>query len=136
MVGVFFVIIPRSTYKNNRQITMKSALFSLIGLLTTVAAGGVQVSTVSGRRECIVTANGNKVSDVENVLKAFDRCGKSGNIIFPEGENYWIDRKLNPHVNDVHIQWRGEWTVGKHHPARADVQHVDRMADICAATVL
>ncbi|WYZ46613.1 hypothetical protein EsH8_IX_000838 [Colletotrichum jinshuiense] len=89
---------------------MKSALFSLIGLLTTVAAGGVQVSTVSGRRECTVTANGNKVSDVGNVLEAFDRCGKSGNIIFPEGENYWIDRKLNPHVNDVHIQWRGEWT--------------------------
>ncbi|KAL0945023.1 extracellular exo-polygalacturonase [Colletotrichum truncatum] len=89
---------------------MKSLALVFLGLSITVLAGSVQVSTVDGRPQCTVTANGDKKSDVENILAAFDKCGKSGNIVFPKDQNYWIDQKLNPRVNDVRIQWRGEWT--------------------------
>lgn len=73
--------------------------------------GGVQVATVGGRQECTVAANGGNVSDVSNIVSAFDMCGHGGNIVFPEDQNYYIAEKLNPVVNDVRIEWRGIWTV-------------------------
>lgn len=76
-----------------------------------VSAGGVSFATSAGRRQCTVTANGGNTSDVANILHAFSECGSGGNIIFPESQNYWIDTKLNPVVNDVRIDWRGIWTV-------------------------
>ncbi|KAF9880240.1 extracellular exo-polygalacturonase [Colletotrichum karsti] len=89
---------------------MKSTVITLPCFVASAPAGGVQVSTARHRPKCTVTANGNQTSDVDNILKAFERCGKSGDIIFPEDQNYWIDKKLNPVVRDVNIQWRGEWT--------------------------
>ena len=74
-------------------------------------AGGVSIRDNAGRRECIVTANGGNQSVVSNILGAFKECGSGGNIIFPESQNYWIDTKLNPVVNDVRIDWHGIWTV-------------------------
>ena len=58
-----------------------------------------------------MTANGGNKSDVANILHAFKECGNGGDILFPEDQNYWIDTKLNPVVNDVRIDWRGIWTV-------------------------
>ncbi|GAB7346775.1 hypothetical protein MBLNU459_g1876t1 [Dothideomycetes sp. NU459] len=78
--------------------------------ISLVSAGGVSFSTVSGRRQCTVTANGGNKSDVANILHAFDECGNAGNIVFPADQNYWIDQKLNPVVNDVQIAWKGIWT--------------------------
>ncbi|KAK7450722.1 glycosyl hydrolase family 28 [Colletotrichum acutatum] len=82
----------------------------LFGFINVTKAAGVAVTNVLGRPQCTVFANGDQVSDVDNILEAFNICGTFGTIIFPEDENYWIDRKLNPLVHDVNIQWRGEWT--------------------------
>ncbi|KAI8199042.1 putative galacturan 1,4-alpha-galacturonidase C [Colletotrichum sp. SAR 10_76] len=91
---------------------MRVSFALLIGFVfgALASGGGVEVAIVHGRPQCTVTAKGNNQSDVDNILNAFDRCGNSGSIIFPEKQNYWIDQKLNPHVKDVQIQWRGEWT--------------------------
>lgn len=88
------------------------AILSL--LISLVSAGGVSYTTVSGRKQCTVTANGGNQSDVANLLHAFSECGHAGNIIFPENQNYWIDHKLNPVLNDVYIDWKGIWTVIEH----------------------
>lgn len=87
----------------------------LFGFINVTKAAGVAVTDVLGRPQCTVFAKGDQVSDVDNILEAFNICGTSGTIIFPEDENYWIDRKLNPLVRDVNIQWRGEWTVRRYH---------------------
>lgn len=60
-----------------------------------------------------MTANGGNQSDVANIVHAFKECGSGGDIIFPEDQNYWIDTKLNPVVNDVRVDWRGVWTVSR-----------------------
>lgn len=101
---------------SNLDSTMRVFFVLLVGLVfgALASGGGVEVAIVHGRPHCTVTAKGNKQSDVDNILNAFDRCGNSGSIIFPKKQNYWIDQKLNPHVKDVQIQWRGEWTVGTH----------------------
>lgn len=90
--------------------TKLAALLSLVAPL--VSAGGVHYSKQGIRPQCKVIANGGNRSDVPNILKAFDKCGNGGNIIFPEDQNYYIASKLNPVVNDVDIDWRGIWTVG------------------------
>ncbi|KAK2764498.1 hypothetical protein FQN54_009193 [Arachnomyces sp. PD_36] len=77
--------------------------------LSLALAGGVSQTTISGRNTCTVTANGSEEDDTENILSAFDECGHGGTVVFPEGEEYWIATKLNPVVNDVTIDWRGEW---------------------------
>lgn len=63
------------------------------------------------RKTCTVKANGNKQDDVPNILEAFQNCGNGGKIVFPENESYWIATKLNPILENVEIEWRGEWTV-------------------------
>lgn len=71
---------------------------------------GVTVKDGNKRKECTVYPYGGNRSDVSNILSAFKQCGSGGMIIFPEKENYFIDQKLNPVVNDVTIEWRGIWT--------------------------
>ena len=83
-------------------------LTSFIGL---IIAGEVQVSTEDGRQTCTVTAMGSEVDDVPNILQAFSTCGNDGKVVFPEGETYWIATRLNPILNNVEIEWRGEWLV-------------------------
>lgn len=62
-------------------------------------------------KTCTVKANGDKKDDVPNILEAFQKCGNGGKIVFPESESYWIATKLNPVLENVEIEWRGEWTV-------------------------
>ncbi|KAL2876637.1 hypothetical protein SGCOL_008216 [Colletotrichum sp. CLE4] len=80
----------------------KTVTFLLIfyGFINVAKAAGVAVADAQGRPQCTLIANGDKFSDVDNILEAFTVCGTSENVIFPEGENYWIDRKLNPVVHD------------------------------------
>ncbi|OCL14909.1 glycoside hydrolase family 28 protein [Glonium stellatum] len=75
------------------------------------ANSGVSQSDVDGRRQCTVYANGHQKDDVPNILHAFQQCGSGGNIVFPQDQSYWIAQKLNPVVNDVIIDWRGQWTL-------------------------
>jgi len=88
---------------------------ALIPSLTSAAAlgggGGVHYSKVGNRPQCTVLANGGTTNDVPNILKAFNKCGHGGDIIFPQGQNYYIASKLNPAVDDVNINWGGIWTV-------------------------
>ncbi|GAB7359447.1 hypothetical protein MBLNU230_g6095t1 [Neophaeotheca triangularis] len=70
----------------------------------------VDVHHLPERKQCTVYANGNNASDVSNILYAFHVCGNGGRLVFPEGQNYFIDSKLNPVVNGVEIDWNGVWT--------------------------
>lgn len=94
------------------------ALPVLTSAASIVYSSGVSYNTDAGRKVCTVTANGGNTSDVTNILSAFSECGSGGNIVFPEDQNYWIDRKLNPVVNDVKIDWKGIWTVSSPAPTR------------------
>lgn len=80
------------------SISIKAALPLFISL---ISEGGVGYFTASDRRQCTVTANGENKSDITNILHAFSECGNTENIIFPENQNYWVDHRLNPVVNDV-----------------------------------
>lgn len=73
--------------------------------------GGVSVATVGQKKQCTVYAHGNNVSDVSNILKAFDDCNHGGTVVFPEDQNYFIAEKLNPVIYDVSVEWRGVWTI-------------------------
>lgn len=72
-------------------------------------AGGVNVTSVNGQPHCEVTANGDEVNDVPNILEAFEECGNHGTVTFPEDQEYWIAEKLNPVVKDVVINWSGKF---------------------------
>jgi galacturan 1,4-alpha-galacturonidase len=65
----------------------------------------------NGRGTCTVYAQGQQKDDVPNILTAFFQCGQGGRIIFPQDQEYWIAQRLNPVINDVEIDWRGQWTV-------------------------
>ncbi|KAK4610468.1 Putative galacturan 1,4-alpha-galacturonidase C [Fulvia fulva] len=79
-------------------------------LFTLVRAQSISHSTQDGRPICTVTPrSSNTTDDVPTILKAFDTCGHGGTIIFPAGNTYHINSKLNPVVNDVEIDWHGEW---------------------------
>ena len=65
----------------------------------------------NGQTECEVIAAGNKIDDTTTILKAFRECNNGGKVIFPEGQNYWIATRLNPQLNNIKIEWRGQWTV-------------------------
>ena len=91
-------------------------LWRALALTSSIASaaavgGGVHYSKVGNRPQCTVLANGGTTDDVPNILKAFSKCGHGGEIIFPNGQNYYIASKLNPIVNDVDINWGGIWTV-------------------------
>jgi galacturan 1,4-alpha-galacturonidase len=93
-------------------------LWTILALVSPIASagvlgGGVHYSKVGNRPQCTVLANGGTTDDVPNILKAFNKCGHGGDIVFPEGQNYSIASKLNPIVNDVDINWGGIWTVSK-----------------------
>jgi hypothetical protein len=65
-----------------------------------------------GRPTCTVyPGKSNATDDVPTILTAFERCGRGGDIIFPANETYHINSRLNPVVDDVHIDWHGEWEV-------------------------
>lgn len=75
--------------------------------------GSVEITPAGSRfpRQCTVYANGGNVSDVPNLLRAFEECNHGGHVVFPEDQNYFIGEKLNPVLYDVTIEWRGWWTL-------------------------
>lgn len=76
--------------------------------------GSVHVSVVPEdpiRHQCTVYAHGNNVSDVPNLMRAFEICDNGGHVVFPEDQNYFIGEKLNPVLHDVSVEWRGWWTL-------------------------
>lgn len=87
-----------------------TAIVLLSSAVQAAKKGTVDVKTGAKRKECTVYAYGGNRSDVSNILSAFKQCGTGGTITFPEDQNYFIDSKLNPVVNDVTIEWRGTWT--------------------------
>ncbi|KAL5341528.1 hypothetical protein BJX70DRAFT_395910 [Aspergillus crustosus] len=52
----------------------------------------------------LATAN---VEVLSTLLKAFRECGRGGKVVFLENQTYWIAERLNPHLKDVDIEWRG-----------------------------
>jgi len=87
-------------------------VLALVSPIASAAAlGGVHYSKVGNRPQCTVLANGGTTDDVPNILRAFDKCGRGGDIVFPKDQNYYVASKLNPVVQDVDISWRGIWTV-------------------------
>jgi galacturan 1,4-alpha-galacturonidase len=89
-------------------------LLSFISLLLQISlasAGNGQISFAKAKKECVVTALGNRKDDVPNILRAFAECSPGGTVIFPENQSYWIATRLNPILHDVNIEWRGQWTV-------------------------
>ncbi|KAK0612764.1 putative galacturan 1 [Lasiodiplodia hormozganensis] len=44
-------------------------------------------------------------------MEAFDTCGTSGDIIFPEDEQFNISERVHITATDVQIEWRGEWLM-------------------------
>ncbi|KAF3009664.1 hypothetical protein E8E13_008049 [Curvularia kusanoi] len=95
------------------EITMRLIAQSLSALalgVALVSASVGQVRLPNGRLQCTVHASGNDTNDVPTILDAFDTCGQGGDIVFPEGQHYYIATRLNPIVNDVRIHWHGQWT--------------------------
>src|SRR5690242_17637972 len=89
---------------------LSQSLLALTFSATIASAKAEQVILSNGRLQCTVRASGNHTDDVPRILEAFDVCGNGGDIVFPEGEDYYIATRLNPIVNDVRIHWHGQWT--------------------------
>ena len=114
-------VLPIFLYLLVRQhpdFMMHRALKALVTIaLPLTALTGVNGQRIShskreGRPTCTVFAgSSNATDDVPTILRAFKDCGHGGNVVFPEREEYHINSKLNPVVNDVNIEWRGEWVV-------------------------
>lgn len=85
----------------------------LVSLAVTVfvAFASNTVLAKPNRHKCTVKALGDGQNDVPDILAAFEKCNHGGTVVFPESENYWIAETLNPVLKDVHIDWKGNWTV-------------------------
>lgn len=83
-----------------------------LSIISQALAQRVSFSDSHGRPSCTVhPGRTNTTDDVPAILEAFEKCGHGGNIVFPANETYHINSRLNPVVNDVSIDWRGEWLV-------------------------
>ncbi|KAJ3548534.1 hypothetical protein NM208_g963 [Fusarium decemcellulare] len=94
------------------------------GLVTIALAGipitwssptsdAIHVTKTDGRRTCTVFARGEERSDVDNIIKAFNICQNHAEVVFPEHQTYWIDKKLHITLRDVNIHWSGEWMFSR-----------------------
>lgn len=88
-----------------------SSAFCALYSVTSVLAGGVNVTVDGQIQTCTVYANGEQKDDVPHIMQAFNTCGVNGIVIFPEDQTYWIATKLNPILSNVEIEWRGLWQV-------------------------
>lgn len=93
------------------SLSTNMRLFTTAVSFASLAAASLQIISDHGRPICIVKPLGQQQNDAPNILHAFRKCGHSGTIIFPENETYWIAERLNPHVQDVTIDWKGTWLV-------------------------
>lgn len=83
-----------------------------LSIISQALAQRVSFSDSHGRPSCTVhPGKTNATDDVPAILEAFEKCGHGGDIHFPANETYHINSRLNPVVNDVSIEWRGEWVV-------------------------
>lgn len=83
-----------------------------LSIISKSIAQHVSVADKNGRTTCtVLPGKDNTTDDVPTILKAFDQCGHGGDIVFPRNETYHINSRLNPHVNDVNIDWQGQWVV-------------------------
>jgi len=83
-----------------------------LSIISQALAQRVSFSNSHGRPRCTVhPGKTNTTDDVPAILEAFDKCGHGGDIIFPANETYHINSRLNPVVDDVNIDWKGEWLV-------------------------
>lgn len=90
---------------------MRFLQISVLTLLSLWLAPTAAALNVPHNNVCTVEANGHQRDDVPNIMAAFRRCGSGGTVIFPKDQSYWIASRLNPILNDVVIQWHGQWTV-------------------------
>jgi galacturan 1,4-alpha-galacturonidase len=91
---------------------MARRLVSWISLITFASSQSVSHSSHNGRATCTVhPGKHNTTDDVPTILQAFKDCGHGGNVVFPAGNTYHINSRLNPVLNDVTIDWQGEWLV-------------------------
>jgi len=94
-----------------------STLTLCLGILATTSADQIwrptypAYSPPDGRSTCTVRALGNQQDDSPNILRAFNDCGNNGHIIFPAGEKYTVASVINVQLNDVVIDWMGEWQL-------------------------
>jgi galacturan 1,4-alpha-galacturonidase len=71
-------------------------------------------SPANNGKTCTVQALGHQRDDTPQILKAFEDCNNGGTVVFPEDQSYYIATKLNPVLYDVHVDWKGLWTVCYH----------------------
>lgn len=112
------VFSRRLWWLNHRLLYLEMITHSILGLLSLsviprAIAQHITRSDKGIRPSCTVhSANNNATDDVPAILEAFEHCGHGGDIVFLPNETYHINSRLNPVVNDVNIEWRGEWLVG------------------------
>jgi galacturan 1,4-alpha-galacturonidase len=91
---------------------MARHLLSCIPLIALASSQSVSHSSRNGRPMCTVhPGKHNTMDDVPTILQAFKDCGNGGDVLFPAGNTYHINSRLNPVVHDVTIDWQGEWLV-------------------------
>jgi galacturan 1,4-alpha-galacturonidase len=91
---------------------MTRLIIPSVFLITLASCQSISHSSRNGRPACTVyPGNRNTTDDVPIILQAFEDCGNGGDVIFPGGNIYHINSRLNPVVNDVTIDWQGEWVV-------------------------
>ncbi|KAL4900091.1 hypothetical protein BDW74DRAFT_188660 [Aspergillus multicolor] len=84
-------------------------LFTTVLSLASLATASLEISSNDGQKTCTVYSLGPQQNDVPNILSAFEHCNNGGKIVFPQNETYWIAERLNPHVTDIEVEWRGTW---------------------------
>jgi galacturan 1,4-alpha-galacturonidase len=89
-------------------------LFAFGGIGDTIAEQ-ITVRETGAGKECTVAPLGGKKDDTPGILNAFKECNNGGTVIFPKGNEYWIATRLNPTLNNVKVEWRGQWTVSSNH---------------------
>lgn len=104
------------------SFAMSLLLSLLVSFPATIFASQVSVSDIDGRSQCTVTPLEDGGNDVPAIMEAFDTCGTSGDIIFPEDEQFNMSERVHITATDVQIEWKGEWLVSgdfcEHSPGR------------------
>jgi galacturan 1,4-alpha-galacturonidase len=112
------ISIPQETIHIQQLTGLEASIMirlfvSWVALSAFANSQSVSHSSHNGRSTCTVhPGKTNTTDDVPTILKAFKDCGNGGDVVFPAGNTYHINSRLNPVVNDVTIDWQGEWLVG------------------------
>ncbi|KAJ4245750.1 hypothetical protein NW762_013874 [Fusarium torreyae] len=85
------------------------ALATASTALSLPATDSLGIAKKTGRHTCTVLARGKEQSKVDNIVKSFKECRKNASVIFPQHQTYWIDKKVHVTLDNVNIDWSGEW---------------------------